>query len=281
MRLPTTAVTGPTGKLGQLVVKRLREQGIPLRLLTRDPQRIRADEGLFPMANDYANPANAGQVLSGVETLFMVSAHESPQRAEQQASFVRAAANAGVGHIVYTSFVGASDDSTFTLARDHGATEQAIRDSGMAFTLLRDNLYQDFATDLVGDDGTIRGPAGDGRAAMVARADVAAVAAVVLSEPGAHRGRTYELTGPEALTMAEVAATISEAWKRPIRYVDETLAEAHSSRAQFGAEEWQLEAWISTYTAIARGEMERGTDDVATILGRPATSLAEVLATSQ
>lgn len=281
MRLPTTAVTGPTGKLGQQVVKQLRNRGIPLRLLTRDPQRIRADDGIFPMGNDYAHPANSGQVLSGVETLFMVSGHESPQRAEQQVSFVRAAANAGVGHIVYTSFVGASDNSTFTLARDHGATEAAIKGSGMGFTLLRDSLYQDFAPDLVGEDDAIRGPAGEGRAAMVARADVAAVAAAVLAEPGAHAGRTYELTGPQALTMAEVAEAISHAWRRPVRYVDETLEEARASRARFEPEEWQLEAWISTYTAIAQGTMERISEDVPTILGRPATSLAEVLSAPQ
>lgn len=116
---------------------------------------------------------------------------------------------------------------------------------------------------------------------MVARADVAAVAAAVLAEPGAHAGRTYELTGPQALTMAEVAEAISHAWRRPVRYVDETLEEARASRARFEPEEWQLEAWISTYTAIAQGTMERISEDVPTILGRPATSLAEVLSAPQ
>lgn len=274
-------MTGPTGKLGQLVVHTLREQGVALRLLTRDPRRIPVEEDVFPLANDYADPAQAGQALLGVETLFMVSAHEGPHRAEQQVTFVRAAANAGVRHIVYTSFVGAGRDSTFTLARDHGATEEAIRDSGMDFTLLRDNFYQDFATDLVGADDAIRGPAGDGRAAMVARADVAAVAAAVLMDPDQHRGRTYQLTGPEALTMAEVAQTISRAWKRPVTFVDETLEEAHASRAAFGVEEWQVEAWVSTYTAIAQGVMEAVSDDVPRILGRPATTLAELLSAPQ
>ena len=99
----------------------------------------------------------------------MVSASESADRVAQHVAFIDAAARAGVGHVVYISFFGAAPDATFTLARDHYATEEHLRASGMDFTFLRDNLYADFLPALVGDDGVIRGPAGRGRVAAVAQ----------------------------------------------------------------------------------------------------------------
>ena len=130
----------------------------------------------------------------------MVSASETPDRVERHRAFVDAAVAAGVRHLVYTSFVGAAPDSVFTLARDHWATEEHIRASGLEFTFLRDNLYADFLTFLVGDDGVIRGPAGDGRAAVVVQDDIADAAVAVLRDPAPHAGRTYDLTGPQALS---------------------------------------------------------------------------------
>ena len=123
----------------------------------------------------------------------------------------------------------------FTLARDHWATEQHIRAGGLPFTFLRDNLYADFLPFLVGADGVIRGPAGDGRAAVVAQDDIADAAVAVLRDPGGHAGRTYEMTGPAALSMTEVAATITEVTGRTVRYHDETVAEAFESRAKYAA----------------------------------------------
>lgn len=98
--------------------------------------------------------------------------------------------------MVYTSFVSAAPDATFTLGRHHFNTEVHLRSTGMAVTFLRDNFYLDFMPALVGDDGVIRGPAGDGRVAAVARADIARVAVSVLTDPAAHRDRTYDLTDP-------------------------------------------------------------------------------------
>ncbi len=126
-------------------------------------------------------------------------------------------------------------------------------------------------------DGVIRGPAGDGRAAVVARDDVAAVAAVVLGDPDAHAGATYDLTGPEALTLAEGAALVTEVTGRPTRYVNETIDEAYASRASYGAPDWEVDAWVSTYTAIAAGEVAAVSDAIPRLTGRPATSLRELL----
>jgi uncharacterized protein YbjT (DUF2867 family) len=113
--------------------------------------------------------------------------------------------------------------------------------------------------------------------AAVARDDVAAVAAAVLADPGAHAGAAYELTGPEALSLAEAAALITEVTGTPTRYVEETVPEAYASRAAYGAPDWEVDAWVSTYTAIAAGEVAQVSDVVPRLTGRPATSLRDLL----
>ena len=123
----------------------------------------------------YADGAAVRAALEGARLVFMVSAAEAPDRVDQHYSFVDAAAAAGVQHLVYTSFAGAAPDAIFTLGRDHWATEEHIKASGLAWTFLRDNLYLDFLPLLAGPDGVIRGPAGDGRVSAVATDDVADV----------------------------------------------------------------------------------------------------------
>ncbi len=208
----------------------------------------------------------------------MVSAAENAERLREHLTFVDAAAAAGVRHIVYTSFFGAAPDATFTLARDHFATEERIAGSGMAYTFLRDNLYLDFVEFMVGEDGVIRGPADGGRAAMVARADVARVAAVAVQHPEQHRNVAYDLTGPEELTMSEVAEKLTAHLGRAVSFHDETVEEAYRSRAKWDAPQWQYDAWVSTYTAIAAGEFAGVSGDVERVTGRRPLSLDEYLA---
>ena len=125
--------------------------------------------------------------------------------------------------------------ATGALGRDHYATEQAIRSTGVDFTFLRDSLYLDVLPFAVWEDGVIRGPADDGRVACVARQDVDDVAVAVLSGSG-HEGQTYDLTGPVAMTFTEIAAELSKLTGRPARFENETLDEARASRAGFGVE---------------------------------------------
>jgi uncharacterized protein YbjT (DUF2867 family) len=147
----------------------------------------------------------------------------------------------------------------------------------MTFTVLRDNVYADFMPARAGEDGVIRGPAGRGRVAAVAQDDIADAATAVLLDPASHAGSTYALTGPESLTLDEVATTVTAELGRPTRYDAETLEEAYASRASYGAPSWQVDAWVSTYTSIATGEVAGVTDDVERLSGHPATSLAELL----
>lgn len=276
----TIGITGVTGAVGGEVVRLLAgaDMRLDLRLLARDPARAPAVDTDVRRC-DYADPAGAREALRGVEALLMVSGSESADRRAQHRTFVAAAAEAGVQHVVYTSFQGAAPDATFTLARDHHDTEQALAASGMAVTLLRDSFYLDVLPFFADGSGVLRGPAGTGRVAAVARADVAAVAAAVLRAPTEHAGRTYELTGPEALTLAEVAERAGRVLGRDLRFHDETEQEAWDSRraAYPEAEEWQLAAWVSTYLAIRDGSCARVTDDVERVVGRAPLRLEDVL----
>ncbi len=147
----------------------------------------------------------------------------------------------------------------------------------MDWTFLRDNLYLDLVPRFADDDGVLRGPAADGRFAGVAIDDVADAAVAVLADPDAHRGTGYTLTGPEALTLTEVAEIVSEATGRRLRYHAESMEEARRSRAAYGAPDWMVEAWISTYVAIASGELAAVSPDVERLTGHPATSLRALL----
>lgn len=285
--MTSIGITGSTGHIGGLVASALVANPLHeqiLRLIVRDPLRIPA----FSVDPDAAGADAVGEPttvfeivhasydtvtavdLGELDAVFMVSAAESAARREQHHRFIRAATDAGVPHIVYTSFAGADPGATFTLAQDHAYTEELIRASGMNYTFLRDNLYLDLLPHFADEQGVIRGPAGDGRVAAVARADVADAAVAVLRELAAHVNATYTLTGPTALTLAEIASATE------LSFQNETLEEAYASRAHYGAEPWQLDAWVSTYTAIAEGSLAAVTHDVERLTGHPARGIAEV-----
>jgi uncharacterized protein YbjT (DUF2867 family) len=272
---PLIAVTGSTGKLGSKVARQLADAGVHQRLLVRDPARAPELEGSEIAQAPYGDHAALLNALDGVHTLLLLSATESADRVSLHKATIDSAVAAGVQHIVYTSFVGAAPNATFTFARDHWHTEQHLRATGVEFTFLRDNLYLDFIPGFVGEDDAIRGPAGDGRVAAVLRDDVAAVATQVLLDPAAHAGTTYDLTGPTAFSLTEAAAVLSETRGRKIRYEPETLDEAYRSRERFGAPAWEVAGWVTSYAAIASGELSTVSDAVERITGRTPTGLAE------
>src|SRR2546429_7052933 len=144
------AVTGATGNSGGRVARLLPAAGMPQRLVVRDPSRAPALDGATVAQAAYHDGEAARRALDGADTLFMVSGSEAADRLDQHRAFVDAAAAAGVGRIVYLSFYGAAPDATFTLVRDHWATEEHIRASGLTYTFLRDNMYADFMPYLVG-----------------------------------------------------------------------------------------------------------------------------------
>jgi NAD(P)H dehydrogenase (quinone) len=274
------AVTGVTGGIGGRVAALLEGRGVDVCGLARDLAKVPAVAGLEARQigpRGFRDESLLRDALSGASTLLLVSAAESADRVVEHAHAVRAAADAGVAHVVYTSFLGADPDATFTFAQDHYATEQLIRESGMAWTFLRNSQYLDYVPRLVGEDGVIRGPAGEGQCAWVARSDVAAAAAAVLTSPSEHAGITYDLTGPSAHTLTWAASVLSEVVGREIRFKNETVQGAYESRFPLDRPDWEIDGWVTSYVAIGTGEMDVVSDAVATLTGREAVGLRDWL----
>lgn len=271
------AVTGATGELGGRTAARLAAAGAAQRLIVRDPARAPDIAGVeIAVAGGYDDRAGMTDALRGADTLFLVSGREAADRVAQHYAAVDAAVDAGVQRIVYTSFLGAAPDATFTLARHHHLTEEHIRETGLAHTFLRDSMYLDFVPFFASPDGVIAGPAGDGRCAWVARDDVADVAVAVLTSAG-HDGLTYELTGPEAHTLTWAAEQLTRATGREVRYVDETIEQAYASRAKYDAPPFEVDGWVTSYLAVKAGELDVVTDTVERLAGHPPQSLPEFL----
>ncbi|HEY3924050.1 MAG TPA: NAD(P)H-binding protein [Acidothermaceae bacterium] len=271
-------VTGSTGAVGGAVARGLAAAGQPIRLVVRDASRAPQLAGADVAIATYGDEAAMRAALVGVHTLFLVSASEDANRVGLHASAVDAAVAAGVEQIVYLSFYGASSDATFTFARDHWHTEQYIRANGVNFVFLRDNLYIDSLIDRwISPEGLIAGPAGDGRIAAVTRSDVADCAVRVLLDGSVHDGQTYQLTGPQDISVGELVAAVAAASGRAVRYQAETMDEAFASRAHYGAPRFEVEGWVSGYVAVANGELEGVTDSVPRLTGHTATELAEFL----
>jgi NAD(P)H dehydrogenase (quinone) len=325
------AVTGSTGQLGGRVAARLAKLGITQRLIVRDPSRVPQLPNVeVKQISSYGDAVGMGRALVGVETLFLVAAHDliafsrhaagvnnifkvstdselasarhlaekedkaltqQYDRLQQHAAAIYAAAAMGVERIVYISFMSAAPDATFLLARDHFHTEEMIRGTGLNFTFLRMSLYADRVAGHCSNDGVIRGPAGEGRAAWVTRDDIADVAVSVLTGSG-HDRCTYDITGPEAITMRETAERLSYATGQRIIYQPQTPHEARTSRTTSGIDHYdaerlaltgryisdqEVETLISHYLQIATGELATVSDTVPKLTGHPAQSLAEYL----
>jgi uncharacterized protein YbjT (DUF2867 family) len=282
-------LTGGTGVLGGRVARRVAELltagavDARLRLVVRDPARAPGIPGAevtaFP--GGYQDGPGLSAALAGVDTLYLVSAAEAPDRLDQHRNAVRAAADAGVRRIVYTSFLNASPDAVFTLVRQHWATEQEIAATGVRHTFLRHSMYADFVPFFAvpeGDRVVIAAPAGEGRTSFVSRDDLADVGAtVLLDDSDRFDGRALDVTGPEAITLAETADLLARITGRPAEYRDQTVEEAWATRRPSGRPDWEIEGWVTSYLAIAAGELATVSDVVREVTGRPALTVAEHL----
>jgi uncharacterized protein YbjT (DUF2867 family) len=275
--IPRLAVTGSNGAVGGRVARRLADAGVGQRLLVRAagdaPDLDRAVPVEVP---DYGDFDAMKAALSGVETLFLVSFREAEDRLERHFRAVDAVASAGVERLVYLSFLQASPDSTFKLGRQHYATEQHIRESGVAFTFLQSSLYADFVPFFTGEDGVIRAPAGDGRVSWISRDDIADTVVATIQND-AWTGQALENTGPAALDFYETADILSRVTGRDISYVEETEEEAWESRRPTGAPDWEIEGWVSSYLAVANGELSTVSDTVEKLTGHPPVDLESFL----
>lgn len=302
------AVTGATGELGNRVATRLSRLGLSQRLIVRDPARAPRIPGAdIALVSSYLDGTAMRCALKGINKVLLVSARDrfgvahisaknhvpTPvyDRLQQHFSAVDAAVDAGVKHIIYLSMINAALDATFILSRDHFSTEEYIRNSGVPFTFLRVGLYTDNVPQSVSADDVIRVPAGEGRAAWVTRDDIADVAVAVLTGSG-HLGRIYNVTGPEALTMAETAKILSTALKREITYQTQTPQEARTTRSTSrlekfeaerrfltgkGLDDYEVDVFVTHFQQIATGALAEVSNIVPELTGHAAQSLAQYL----
>ncbi len=270
-------VTGAAGEVGGRVARRMAELGGRQQLIVRKGARVQELAGAeVREITDYGDKESFRAASEGITTLFLVSGRENKERLTQHKTAIDAAVEAGVDRIVYLSLLGAAHDATFTLARHHFATEEHIREKGLPFTFLRSSLYLDFIPWFATPQGVIAGPAGSGRLAPVARDDITNTVVAVLTTHE-HDGATYDNTGSETISLQEAAEILSQQSGREVVYKDETLEEAWESRRPSGAPDWEIEGWISSYVAIAKGEMDIVRDTVPRLTGHEALSLPEFL----
>ena len=278
----TVAVTGTTGALGSRIAPRLAAHGVPQLLVGRHPDRMPELPGAQhrgPAA--YADASAMRKAIEGASTLVLVSGNLSGRRLEEHATAIEAATAVGVERILYVSLLGAAPAATYRNARDHWLTERFLAGTGVRHTVFRAGYYSRMLPALADDGLVLRGPGGSGTAAFVTHDDIAEVIAAVVLDEGpesGHDGATYEITGPEARTLAEAVSQVAEATGRPYRYEPETLEDAFTRRWRLGLSGAQIESWISWYLSIAAGEASAVTDVVPRLTGSPATRVADAYA---
>ncbi len=272
------AVTGATGQLGRILVAKLKEKGAPdLLALVRSPEKA-ADLGIPAKAFDYNAPD--ASALDGVDTLMLISGSELGQRERQHKEVIAAAKEAGVKRIVYTSLLDA-EASTLSLAPEHVATEAALKESGIPFTILRNGWYTENYLASVPSalqNGAFYGAAAEGQISSATRADYAEAAAVVLTGEG-HEGKTYELSGDGSYTLAELAAALSAETGKDIPYVDLSVEDYAKALEGAGFPAPVAAAYAGFDGEAAKGALFDDGHTLSTLIGRPTTPLADALKT--
>ena len=277
-------VTGATGHLGRLVVEELLARGVTANEVVAagraiDKIKDLADRGVRIEAIDYDKPDTLRLAFAGADKVLLISGSEVGRRVAQHENTIGAAAEAGVGLLVYTSIANA-DRSTIRMADDHRATEEALAAAGLPVTVLRHSWYLENYTGQLPvflEHGAILGSAGDGRVSAATRADYAAAAASVLTSDG-HVDRIYELGGDSAFSMAELAATVTELSGREIVYRDLPEQEYAAALTAAGLPASYAAALAESDRGLARGELLVETGDLSRLAGRPTTSMPEAAA---
>jgi uncharacterized protein YbjT (DUF2867 family) len=271
----TVLVCGATGTTGGEVLRQLGAAGIPVRAMTRQAAvaaQWRA-EGRPAVVADLADPDSLPPALDAVDAVY-VATNASPRLAEYEGNLARAAAAAGVKLFVKLSVVGAAADGPIEFARMHHEAEEAILAASVPVTFLRPNGFMQntlaWAAQLPG--GVIRGPVMDARWSIVDARDIAAVAVRALTDPDAHGGETYTLTGPEASSPREQVAVIAEILGRGLDVEDLPIETALAAMRAGGWPSWSVDRMGELFGLYADGLAEEVSPDIERVTGRPATS---------
>src|SRR5216683_551639 len=272
-------VTGATGLNGRELVHRLSARGVPTRALVRNATRADALSSLPNIEiveGDMARPETLAPALHSVDQAMLISSSD-PAMLDVQSNFIEAARKAGVKHVVKLSGIMPELDSPFRFARMHGEAELKLERSGIAFTHLRAGEFMHAyfrQVPAIVARGTFFLPMEDARIASIDVRDIAEVAAKALTEPG-HEGKIYPLTGPEALSMAEVAEKLSTATGKPIRYVNIAPEEARKAQLAAGVPPYTADALAELFGERRKGKESQVWPDIEDILGRRATTFDE------
>jgi NAD(P)H dehydrogenase (quinone) len=276
-------VTGATGHLGKLVVEGLLEK-VPANEVVaavRTPEKAAdlAACGVHVRKADYSDPASLVAAFQGADKVLLISSSEVGQRVAQHTAVIEAAKEAGVSHLLYTSILNA-DTTTLLLAADHKATEQAIRDSGIPFTFLRNGWYTENYASTVAQalaTGSFAGSAGDGKFGGAPRSDYADAAVGALTTEG-HEGKAYELAADEPWNYADFAAELSTATGKTITYQNVPADQHLQILTGAGLPEAFATILVDAERGIAAGELTTTTHDLSTLAAHPTTPLRESVA---
>ena len=274
-------VTGATGTVGTDVVKDLAARGAPVRALVRSLEKAARFDGLDVeiVKGDLEDGPSVAAALEGVDHFFLLTANP-PNQLELEGQLLDAAAAAGVEHIVKLSASSVAEDSDVNFFRWHREIERRIEESGIGWTHIQpNNFFQNtlFQIEPIREQNAFYGPFGDGQVASVDARDVAAVTAVVLTEPG-HMGTALELTGPARLTHHEMASVLSEAVGRDISYVNLSVDNFRASILDMGRPEYFADGLSTLYGQLAAGAQSGITTTIEDVIGRAAGTWAEFVA---
>lgn len=283
-------VTGATGHFGKAAIDALLKKGHPasaIIALVRDENKaaVLKTQGVEIRTGDYENYTSLVNAFTGVDKLLLVSSNDVNNRSAQQANAVKAAREAGVKYILYTSFVRKDESEASPIAfvaQSHIATEKAIRDSGLTYTIFRNNLYLDYVPVFIGEKVLNTGifwPAGNTPGAFALREEMAEAAANVLLSSG-HDNKEYNVSNTASWTFPQVAETISKASGKQISYISPSQTEYKTALTTAGVPELYVNMFAGFAEAIRIGEFDTTTNtDFERLLGRKPTSLEEYLTT--
>lgn len=276
------AITGATGKLGNLVISQLLEKGgnhqIIAMVRDKDKAKPLADKGAEVRVAAYNDPDALNTALAGVDKVLLISSSEVGQRVEQHKNVIEAAKASGVKHFVYTSASRATT-TDLIVAPEHKATEEMIHASGLTYTILRNNWYTEnylAQIETARNTGELVAAVGDGKVASATRADFAAGAVAVLLGEG-HDGKTYELAGDHAWDYNELAQAIGEIIGKPVAYKAVDAQTLTDSMIAAGLDEGMAGFTVALDQNIASGALAEVTGDLSRIIGRPTTTLKQGL----
>ena len=258
-------ITGASGRVPRRTAELLARNGCILRLMTRSPQNAPKLTAAQTVRGDFAEPATLADAFAGVTTALVVSASGEPgARARLHRNAFQAAAQAGVQHVVYLSLQGAAPDSMYPYSREHFLSEQYLLATGLSCTILRNAFYLDMFLEKFKAENVVRGPAKNGRGAFVSREDVArTAAAALLKKPSG----IYDLTGPESLSVADIAERLSAIMQRDLRYEDEPAGTTRERLSKRESLAWRVDLAVGWFEAIAAGDLERVSENVQHFTG--------------